>query len=124
MSGDMRWKIASAVLAMLLVATNAWHTYHFLDQAVTLAHRDQVLHEFANKVKATTTLASLVVKGKPEAEAIGLLKQLFPSEKHFVKEGTINSSWLSIKLGPGRVAQELEVDETITYWALPERQRE
>lgn len=120
----MRWKIATAVLATLLVATNAWLAYHLFDSAVTLAYRDQVLYEFANKVKATTTLANLVVKGKPESETIGLLKQLFPNEKPFVKEGTITSGWLSIKLGPGSVAQELEVDETVSHWALPDKQRE
>lgn len=111
----MSWKIA----ALVLVATNGWLAYCCLDQGVTLVYRDQVLYELANKLKATTAIADLSVQGKPKAEAVGLLKRIFPGEEPFIKEGEINTTWLSIKLASGETVQGLQVDETVSHWALP-----
>jgi hypothetical protein len=120
----MRWKIVAAVLAVLLVASNGYHVYHSFDCGLTLSYRDQVLYELANQLKATATLANVVVKGKTEVEALGMLKRLFPGEEPFVKEGAINTTWLSLKLGRENVVEAVQIDETASHWALSANERE
>ncbi len=112
----MRWKIATAILGVLFVATNGSLLYALIDRGVTLSYRDAVIYELGNKLKATSELCNLAVRGKSKTEAIKLLKQMFPGEKPFEKDGAVNTTWLSLKLGPKGMVEEVVFDETVLEW--------
>lgn len=105
----MKWKILAASLAVLLVASNAWHVYRAVDHGVTDMYHDEVTYELANRVIATAMLADMFVKDQTQAEAVALLKRAFPDDEPFVKEGAVHTTWVSLKLTQGNRVGGIDV---------------
>ena len=101
------WKTATLVLGALLVVTNAWWLYVFVDRAVTQSYRDQVLYEQNNRVLALSALADELVKGMGRDEAMALLQKTQPGETPYEKDGALNTTWVSLLLEDGNVARIL-----------------
>ncbi len=82
-------------------------------------YQEQIIYELANRVTTTAKLADVCIRGKPESEAMALLKRVFPQENPFVKEGAIHTTWVSLRLSGAKRVEEVEVDELTAEWAQP-----
>jgi hypothetical protein len=110
----MKCKIAISVLVLLLVFTNAWHVDSLAELGIRAQGSDELLHEFATQLENTATLADLAVQGKTEAEAVDLLKRLFPASQPVVTSSMVFTPPVSLELGPDGRVQRLHRDES---WA-------
>ena len=119
----MRWKIISALLLVLLVASNLWRFDSVIDKGVTLAYRDQMLFELANQVKTASKICDLAVNGKSETEVVVFMKHHFPGEEPFVKEDGVHMPWLSVALDEQGKASSCMLDELVEHWAKPQSER-
>ena len=103
-------KLLIALLVALFVVSNGYWLYREFDRGVTQTYQGQVQYENANRRVAATTLANEAVRGKPKMEIEGLLKQLFPAEQIFEKEGALHTAWLSLALTSDGKIQRIEVE--------------
>ncbi len=106
-----------AMLAILLLATNAWHVYRGLDEGVTQGYRDDVLYETANQLVATTQICTAFFRGKQKDQALGFLKERFPSNLVYVKGSAIYTEWLALRLDARGIVTECIVDDLVRDWA-------
>jgi hypothetical protein len=116
MNGLRMRKALIAALAVLLIGTNAWWLYHAVDHGVTLAYRDQMLYEMANRASALSEISSHFLKGKTRAEAAALLQGLFPADQPYEKEGALHTTWLSLQLGANGTVVGIEKNATLEHW--------
>jgi hypothetical protein len=93
-------KTIVALLASLLVATNAAWLYRALDHGIAESYRAQERYENANRLIVASTIAAENVRGKPKAEVEALLRKLFPSEQPFEKDGALQTNWIFLPLNP------------------------
>ncbi len=93
-------KFTIAIRVALLLASNAFWLYREIDQGVTRSYQNQERFEVASRQVAASVVASEAVRGKPKREAEALLKQLFPGEQIFEKDGALHTAWLTLPLTP------------------------
>lgn len=86
------------LLVVLLVGSNLWQFFNTLDIAVTLSHREQLLHSCEKENESLEKIATSFMQNMDVNNARDLLQGLFPDEEIFLKEQHLNSTWLSIKL--------------------------
>ena len=95
-----------ALLAMLLLASNAWQFYATVDQSVTMSYMDSELYELRNTRREMEKLLTHYVRGTPAVEVETLLEVLFPDANTFRKNGYIHCGFLSFKLdGSGKLVE-------------------
>lgn len=91
-----KWIIT--ILTVLLIGTNCFWVYTFIDRMVTEKYRQQEEYENENRIKALTKLNNHFVDGMRKEELTRILKQLFPETEPFEKDGSLNTLWLSFKV--------------------------
>jgi hypothetical protein len=97
-----KWIIT--ILSALLIGTNGFWLYSFVDRMVTEKYRQQEEYERETRLKALTKLNNHFVNGMRKEELAKILKHLFPETEPFEKEGNLNSLWLSFKVnGNGKI---------------------
>ncbi len=97
-------KWLAAALAVALVGTNGWWLYQAVDQSITMSYREQMRDEAEHQIEALQALADMAVKGKTAAQAQQLLRQLFPEEEPYEKDGALRTAWIALSISPeGRV---------------------
>ena len=113
----LKW--VTVLLGLLLIGSNAWWLYVTIDQAITQSYREQVLYEYANRVIALSEVSARCLRGRTEAEVTSLLKDTFPSEEPFTKDGAVNTLWLSFRLDDENRVSGIDHDELVVDWAKP-----
>ena len=91
-----KWIIT--ILTVLLIGTNGFWLYSFVDRMVTEKYRQQEEYESENRIKALTKLNNHFVNGMRKEELAKILRQLFPETEPFENNGNLNSLWLSYKV--------------------------
>jgi hypothetical protein len=115
----MKCKIAISVLVLLLVFTNAWHVDSRAELSIRAQGSDELLHEFATQLENTAALADLTVQGKTGAEAVDLLKRLFPASQPVVTSSMVFTPPVSLELGPDGRVRRVHRDESWAAFARP-----
>lgn len=91
-------------MSVLLIGTNGFWLYSFVDRMVTEKYRQQEEYERENRLNALTKLNGHFVNGMRKEELTKILKQLFPETEPFEKDGYLNTSGLSYKVnGNGKI---------------------
>lgn len=91
-----KWVIT--ILTVLLIGTNCFWLYSFIDRMVTEKYRQQEEYERENRLKALTKMNNHFVNGMQKEDLAKILKQLFPETEPFEKEGYLHTDWLSYKI--------------------------
>ncbi len=100
-------KWIAIVLGLLLLLTNGFWLYSFIDLAVTEKYREQEEYEAENRIQALENLCNKLVSGMEKAEAVKLLNELSPDFEVYEKEGRLNTIWLSFKVNEqGNIIEE------------------
>lgn len=98
-------KLLMVALVALLLASNAFWLHREIDQRVIWAYQGQERYESANREIAAAVMASDSVRDKPKEEIEVQLKQLFPNDQVFEKDGALHTTWLTLPLtSQGRVS--------------------
>jgi len=103
-------KPITALLTALLVATNGAWLYRAFDQGVTESYRLQERYENANRLVVASTLATESVRGRPKTEVNAMLRKLFPAEQPFEKEGSLQTTWISLPLNSDGTVLGVAID--------------
>jgi hypothetical protein len=94
------WKIATIVAVALLLLSNAFWLYQLLDAAVGRMYADHLRYEESHRCKALTKVSTSHVRGMSIEAATKLMKEIDPTSEPFVKDGALNSTWISFAIGP------------------------
>lgn len=94
----MKKNLVILLLVVLLVGSNLWQFFNTLDIAVTLSHRENLLHSCEKENDGLEKIATSFMQNMDVNNARDLLQGLFPDEEIYFKEDRLNSTWLSIKL--------------------------
>jgi hypothetical protein len=90
----MKW--ITAILAILLIASNGYWLYQKIDAGVTLSYRNQELHDNLETEKQILSALPELAKGKSRTEIIEILKANTDREP-YEKNGCVWVGWVGLK---------------------------
>jgi len=92
------WVIATAVLALLLVASNAFWLMRLYDLTVLYATRDRQSLQYCHALKQALAALPPMAAGRTREEVLAVAKSSAPDAAPFDKDGAHWSGWLGFEL--------------------------
>ncbi len=106
----MKWVIA--ILAALLVSTNAYWAYRLVDMGVTLSYRDDDIYSNRETRKQLMTMLPDLAQDATRKEVIDAASR-YTEQEPFEKDGCIWVGWLGFKF-----AQDDRLQSVSPSWSF------
>ncbi len=103
-----KWKILLFILILLLILTNVFWFYNFLDQGVILKYSDQVKYEKAETVNQLLDIYPLIKYGMDKSEVITKIKMIDSTSEYFEKEGKLYFGFLAFTFDSNNKLNKIE----------------
>ena len=103
-------------LLALLIGSNLWWWFRYLDLGVTLKYTDQLLYERTHEAAALKITCLELSSESTKTDVLAALKRVNAESDPFEKDGLLNATWLSFRFGDdGRLVDVLTGDEVSEY---------
>ena len=89
------WKWTTAILLVLLIASNGWWLYQAVDLAVTEKYRQQEEYESSRTISALKAVTTELIRGSSKQQLLETLERALPEDEPFEREGAIHVTFLS-----------------------------
>lgn len=89
-------KTIALILGLLLLFSNGWWLYQFIDKGITQSYADQQIYELEETRKQLMKSLPSIVENMPKDKLIEIVAQYSDMDK-FEKDGCVWIGWIGLK---------------------------